>query len=141
MVKWVMDNEGEGAFESSFFKGEDGNELSVYANPECPDYRECAEKCVTAFNSLPDTMLDEICEGIIGSAEEVAEDFEMKLESPRDVLNYCWFTALYADMSDKSDEISFVVEGEGDWGEVVGFYIKNNKVVYVGTDYMDYMET
>ncbi len=30
-------------------------------------------------------------------------------------------------------------EGEGDWGDVVGFAVKNNNVIYVGTDYFDYM--
>ncbi len=43
-------------------------------------------------------------------------------------------------MSSKEDEIAYVVEGEGDWGEVIGFAVKNNKVIYVGTDYFDYMK-
>lgn len=44
------------------------------------------------------------------------------------------------DMGSKDDEIAYAVEGEGEWGESIGFYINNGSVVYVGTDYLDYME-
>ena len=43
-------------------------------------------------------------------------------------------------MLSKEDEVAYVVEGEGDWGEVIGFVVDNNKVIYVGTDYFDYMK-
>ena len=56
-----------------------------------------------------------------------------------DILNYCWFTTLYVNMLSENDEIAYVVEGEGDWGDVVGFAVKNHKVIYVGADYFDYM--
>lgn len=36
--------------------------------------------------------------------------------------------------------MAYVVEGEGDWGEVIGFVVKNDKVIYVGIDYLDYMK-
>ncbi len=31
-----------------------------------------------------------------------------------------------------------VVEGEGDWGDVIGFVVEDNKVIYVGMDYLSY---
>ena len=43
-------------------------------------------------------------------------------------------------MGSKDDEIAYAVEGEGEWGESIGFYINNGSVVYAGTDYLDYME-
>lgn len=42
-------------------------------------------------------------------------------------------------MLNAEDEVAFVVEGEGDWGDVIGFAMQNNKVLYVGTEFMDYM--
>ncbi len=44
-------------------------------------------------------------------------------------------------MLHKDDEIAYVVEGEGDWGKSIGFVIENNKVIYVGVDYFDYMKS
>lgn len=43
-------------------------------------------------------------------------------------------------MLNEEDEIAYVVEGEGDWGDVIGFVVKDNKVIYVGTDYFSYMK-
>ena len=48
--------------------------------------------------------------------------------------------ALYVDMENEDDEIAYAVEGEGEWGENIGFYIQNNRVVYVGPDYLTYMQ-
>ena len=48
--------------------------------------------------------------------------------------------ALYVDMESKDDKVAYVVEGEGDWGEAIRFVIRNDQVIYVGTDYLDYME-
>ena len=42
-------------------------------------------------------------------------------------------------MLNEEDEICDVVEGEGDWGHVIGFVMKDKKVIYVGTDYFTYM--
>ena len=68
------------------------------------------------------------------------KEFELPaLESELDILKYCWFTMLYVNMLRKDDEIAYVVEGEGEWGDVIGFVVKNNQVIYVGTDYFDYM--
>ena len=47
---------------------------------------------------------------------------------------------LYVGMGSSDDEIAYAVEGEGEWGENIGFVITNKSVVYVGADYLDYME-
>ncbi len=142
MIRWLPQEDGEGVFESRFFHNEDGNELAVYAISDNPDFMECAEKCVGAFNNLSEPVINEICEGLISCAEEgggLNEEFELPaLDSPLDILNYCWFVALYVDMGGTDDEIAYAVEGEGEWGENIGFVINNNSVVYVGTDYLDY---
>ena len=142
MIRWLQQEDGEGIFKSRFFHNEDSDVLAVYANSDNPDFMECAEKCVKAFNNLSESVINEICKGLIDCAKEgggLNEEFELPtLDSPLDILNYCWFVALYVDMGSKDDEIAYVVEGEGDWGENIGFVINNNSVVYVGTDYLDY---
>lgn len=144
MIDWLHQDDEvcEGSFKSNFFRDdENGDELTVYvANP---NLTECAEKCVEAFNNLTESEINEICQGIISCAKEssINEEFELpSLDNALDILNYCWFTALYVNMLSKEDEIAYVVEGEGDWGEVIGFAVKNNKIIYVGIDYWDYME-
>lgn len=145
MIRWLQQEDGEGCFNSRFFRNDENeNELIVYANSDNPDFMECAEKCVNAFNNLSEPVINEICQKLISCAQEensLDEKFELPaLDSPLDILDYCWFMALYVDMVNKDDEIAYAVEGEGEWGENVGFFIKNDSVVYVGTDYMDYME-
>ena len=63
-----------------------------------------------------------------------------KINDVREILNYCWFEALYVDMINDDDEIAYAVEGEGDWGTEVGFVIRDNKVIYEGVDYLDYIK-
>lgn len=144
MIRWLQQENGEGQFKSKFFRNDEGtDEFIIYTISDSPDNKECAEKCVEAFNNLSDTAINEICEGLISCAGEDNEDEEFELstlDTPCDILNYCWFVALYVDMGSKDDEIAYAVEGEGDWGENIGFYISNNHVVYVGTDYLDYMK-
>ena len=63
MIRWSIEDENgcEGFFESKFFSNdENGGEFSIYGAG--PDMKECAEKCVEAFNSLPGSTIDEICE-------------------------------------------------------------------------------
>ncbi len=121
----------EGTFTSKFFKNDEGNELVVcLRNGDILDY---AEKCVEHFNSLPDDVIDKICDGIIESCEE-----EYELENVRDILEYCWFYDLTVDVPE-NDSISYVVGGEGEWGEVVGFAIKDGNLAYVGVDYEEYL--
>ena len=127
----------EGDFISTFFQNEDCNELSVYIkNGDIIDY---AEKCVEHFNSLSDDVIDEICHGLVESCHLSDEEFDLlELEDVREILEYCWFYELIVDVPE-NDGISYVVGGEGDWGEAVGFVIKDGKLVYVGMDYEDYL--
>ncbi|MDE6365568.1 MAG: hypothetical protein K2L86_15125 [Lachnospiraceae bacterium] len=143
MIQWLHQEEGccEGIFKSTFFRDdEDGDELSI--GVQSPDLSECAEKCVEAFNNLTESQILQICKEIISCAQECGdEEFELpELDHALDILKYCWFTTVYVNMLSKEDEISYVVEGEGDWGNVIGFAVKNNQVIYVGTDYFDYMK-
>ena len=145
MINWSHQEEGfcEGPFESSFFHDEDeyGNEVSVCV--KSPDLIQCAEKCVEAFNHLTESEINEICQGIISCAEDgcTDESFELpSLDNALDILNYCWFSMLYVNMLSTEDEIAYVVEGEGEWGDGIGFAVKGNKVIYVGVDYFDYMK-
>ncbi len=145
MIFWLQQEDGEGRFNSKFFRNDENEDkLIVYANSGSPDFMECAEKCVDAFNSLSEPVINEICQKLINCAQEgngLEEGFELPaLDSPLDVLSYCWFMALYVDMESKDDEVAYAVEGEAEWGENIGFFIKNDRVVYVGADYLDYME-
>ena len=73
--------------------------------------------------------------------ENVKDEFTLpKINDVREILNYCWFEALYVDMINDDDEIAYAVEGEGDWGTEVGFVIRDNKVIYAGIDYLDYIK-
>lgn len=125
----------EGTFTSNFFCNEDGNEMSVcIKNGEIIDY---AEKCIEHFNSLSDDVIDEICHRLIESCHLSDEDFELpELEDVRDILDYCWFNSMTVDVPE-DDGISYLIEGEGEWGEVVGFVIKNGSLAYVGVDYYE----
>lgn len=144
MINWLHQEEDfcEGSFKSSFFRDdENGDVLSI--GVQSPDLIECAEKCVEAFNHLTESEISEICKQIIDCAREsgIDEEFELpELENPLDILNHCWFTTLYVNMLSKEDEIAYVVEGEGEWGDVIGFAVDNNEVIYVGADYFDYMK-
>lgn len=144
MIRWLHQENGEGRFTSRFFRDDENNdELIVYANSSSPDFMECAEKCVDAFNNLSKPLIHEICEKLINCAKEggINEEFELPaLDNALDILNYCWFVALYVDMESKDDEIAYAVEGEGDWGENIGFVINNDSVIYAGADYLDYMK-
>ena len=144
MINWLHQEEGvcEGSFKSSFFRDDENSDV-LSVSVQSPDLIECAEKCVEAFNNLTESEINEICKGIINCAKEggIDEEFELPaLENALDILNYCWFTTLYVNMLGQEDEIAYVVEGEGDWGDVIGFVVNNNKVIYVGTDYFDYMK-
>lgn len=84
----------------------------------------------------------EICGGIVKCVRESGKGEGFELPAPGhelDILDSCWFTTLYVNMLHEDDEIAYVVEGEGDWGQEIGFAVKNDKVVYVGMDYLDCM--
>ena len=146
MIDWLYEEEEfcEGSFKikSKFFRhDENGDVLNVGCKSS--DLMECAEKCVEAFNNLAESEINQICKEIINYVVESNkyEDYELPaLENPLDILNYCWFTTLYVNMLSQEDEIAYVVEGEGEWGDVIGFVVNNNKIIYVGTDYFDYMK-
>lgn len=144
MIDWgiLEDEYCEGSFTSSYFRDDENNDkLMIYVIN--PDLTECAEKCVASFNSLNNSIIDEICKKLINCAKEDGRNKEFELpalNSVTDILNYCWFVALMVDMTDKEDEVAYAVEGEGDWGREVGFVISNNQVVYVGADYDDYLK-
>lgn len=73
-----------------------------------------------AFNALPEAAVREICGQLAACAEEGGLDEADGLSDPQDILRYCWFAALYVDMEGAEDEVGYVVEGEGDWGEPGG---------------------
>ena len=138
MINWLDKREEgwEGTFQSKFFHNEDEDQLFIcIENASCADY---AEKCVEHLNALPKEIIQEICKGII-QASEMDEAFD----SPEDILNYCWFTTMYVSVPEDESKLSYILEGEGEWGElgseVIGFVIKNNQLVYVGVDYFDYL--
>lgn len=128
-LEFNEDGIGEGTFLSSFFANEQDDRLWIYIqNKELSDY---AEKCIEHFNSMNDDMIDIICKGIAESAKQ--DDFEEEIENIRDILEYCWFTSLIVG-TPKSNEIEYMVEGEGEWGDCIGFIIRGDNVLYVGND-------
>lgn len=141
MIAWQNTQDGMpqgGTFKSRIFKNEDEDILFICL--EKSGYEDYAEKCVDMLNSLDNDTVDEICRGIIKCAEEgsLDEDFELpELENIRDILDYCWFTTVYVSAPEDESSISFTAEGEGEWGEAVGFVFKNGRLAYVGTDYFD----
>lgn len=89
MTYWSNEN-GEGSFQDDEHK----HRLSIYINDD--KLKECAEKCVESFNNLTDGMIDEICTQLW---ENVKDEFTLpKINDVREILNYCWFEALYVDM-------------------------------------------
>ncbi len=145
MIQWLHQEKGvcEGSFKSKFFRDDEGGDV-LSIGMQDPDLSECAEKCVESFNNLTESQIRELCKEIINCAKEggINEEFELPaLDDGLDILNYCWFTGLYVNMLSTEDELAYVVEGEGDWGEVIGFAVKNDEIIYVGTDYFDYMKS
>ena len=57
------------------------------------------------------------------------------------IMDNASFMMIYnGDLAGEEDEVGYVVEGEGDWGEPVGFAVKGDRVTYVGPDYLEAME-
>ena len=140
MIKfnYAPDGIGEGTFKSKFFKDDMGNdELLVYIFSK--DYAEYAETCVKHFNQLSDEVINVICYHIIKSAQQDNQNpaFNLpKLEKNTDILNYCWFTAMIVSIPGDASKASYIIEGEGDWGEVIGFVVTEDTVTYVGNNYL-----
>lgn len=140
MINWINKQEQswEGTFKSTFFRDDENQyDFSIYI--EDSSIADYAEKCVESFNNLPQSTINKICKKIIKCAKKggVNQDFELpKLDNVLDILNYCWFSVLYVNIPVNNNSISYIVEGEGEWGEVIGFIIENNQVTYVGVDYL-----
>ena len=137
-LHYSEDGIGEGIFKSRFFRDDMGNdEFLVYIFSK--DYADYAEKCIQHFNQLSDEIINVICYHIIKSAEKNQHNpaFQLpKLEKNTDILNYCWFTAMIVSIPGDTSKASYIIEGEGDWGEVVGFVVTEDTVTYVGSDYL-----
>lgn len=125
----------EGTFISRIFKDGDDDRLLVYF--DSINIKDYAEKCIEHFNNMSDEMIDLICSGIIKCAElgGVNEEFELpELENVRDILKYFWCTNLEIGMP-KRDEIAYIIDGEGEWGEAINIVLRGNRVLYVGYDF------
>ncbi|MDE5862474.1 MAG: hypothetical protein K2H28_09820 [Ruminococcus sp.] len=125
----------EGTFISRIFKDGDDNRLFVYF--DSINIKDYAEKCIEHFNNMSDEMVDLICIGIIKCAElgGVNEEFELpELENIRDILKYFWCTNLEIGIPER-DEIAYIIDGDGEWGETVNIVIRGNRVLYVGYDF------
>ncbi|MDE6034485.1 MAG: hypothetical protein K2G36_01045 [Ruminococcus sp.] len=125
----------EGTFISRIFKDDGDDRLLVYF--DSINIKDYAEKCIEHFNNMSDEMVDLICSGIIKCAElgGVNEEFELpELENIRDILKYFWCTNLEIGIPER-DEIAYIIDGEGEWGETVNIVIRGNRVLYVGYDF------
>lgn len=142
MIKWTIQKEEiwSGTFSSAFFRNENGStEMEV-----CIDdgsVAEYAEKCIDSFNSLSEDIIPEICKGILRCMKkEHAGAFLKRFRFRRDpqkILAHCYFANIYINPPEDENKISYIVEGEGDWDDVIGFVINDGKLVYVGTDYLN----
>lgn len=123
-----------GEFRSRIFKdyNSDYDYITIYLTVKTIKY---AEKCVEHFNNMPDEMVDAICKGVIKSSTK-----EYEPENVRDILKYFCFDVMYT-LDSENDGISYVVEGTGEWSKkAIGIFIKNSNLVYVGTDYLKYLQ-
>lgn len=139
MIQWRNQTADmwEGVFQSRILRNE-ASRPEMFICIQNPDDADYAEQCAAHCNELCDSILDAICMGIMKCAAQggIEEDFELPtLEIVRDILQYCWFTTLYANNS--GNGISYIVEGEGEWGEAIGFVIRNGELAYVGTEYFE----
>ena len=140
MIKfnYAPDGIGEGTFKSRYFRDNMGSdEFLVYIFSK--DYAKYAEKCVQHFNSLPDNVINVICYHIIESAKQNLHNpgFVLpELEKNTDILNYCWFKAMIVSIPGDDSKASYIMQGEGDWGEMIGFVVTEDTVTYVGKNYM-----
>lgn len=123
-----------GEFRSRIFKDykSDYDYITIYLTVKTIEY---AEKCVEHFNNMPDEMVDAICKGVIKSSTK-----EYEPENVRDILKYFCFDVMYT-LDSENDGISYVVEGAGECSKkAIGIVIKNGSLVYVGTDYLKYLQ-
>ncbi|MBR1528834.1 MAG: hypothetical protein IJ642_06000 [Oscillospiraceae bacterium] len=136
MIQWLnkQPEAWEGIFKSEFFRNED-NQNELFLCAECPVDDNYINHSVNNFNAISENRIQEICQEIIRLAQEGGENEEFilpELENPEEILEYCWFTTLYI-----NQDKTVILEGEGDWGEVIGIVFKNNKIIYIGTEYFN----
>ena len=144
MIKWKNSSDSEGTFESRFFQNEgDDPELEIYVEKPLPEYYDHAERCAAALNSLPQDSIEKICKGILGSAKKNDHSGSplSDIKEPADILRYCWFTAVYDVYKTRDDSsLIYIVEGEGDWGENIGFVMDGSRLLYVGAEYFEFCD-
>ncbi len=137
MIDWkdMQSDHWEGVFRSRTFRNEAGDP-ELFICIEHPEDAQRAENCVDAFNSLDSLTIQQICMGILRCAAEggMEEDFELPdIREAQEILDYCWLTTLY--IPHEGEGRTFIAEGEGEWGEVIGFVVRDGALTYVGTDY------
>jgi len=134
--RYAPDGIGEGTFKSSYFKDDTGNhDFLVYIFNK--SYEKYAEKCVKHFNHLSDQVIDVICYHIIQSAKQNQKNFILpELEKNTDILNYCFFKAMLVSIPEDDSKASYIMQGQGDWGEMIGFVVTEDTVTYVGKNYL-----
>lgn len=143
VIEWghTQEHYHEGEFLSAFFcNGEGDHRLGVIVDN--PSFYGYAERCVGAFNKLSKDTITDICKGIIKCAKKcgMKEGRDIpKMKDPTDIINYCWFETLSPEEKKDNKSVTFAIEGEGEWGECIGFVISNGKVVYVGDDCVGFL--
>lgn len=142
MITWTTkrDEFWNGIFATSYFENADHKkEMEICIDgSSVTDY---AEKCVRSFNALPDSVVREICKGILQCSKShgrkwTLNAFRLK-KHPLDILNYCYFSSVYVNTPTDENRICYIVEGEAEWNDVIGFVMNDNQLVYVGTDYLN----
>ena len=136
--RYAPDGIGEGHFKSSYFKDDTGNhDFLVYIFDK--SYETYAEKCVEHFNNLSDEIINVICYHIIQSAKKDNKNKNFTLPEfakNTDILNYCFFKAMIVSIPGDDSKASYIMQGQGDWGEMIGFVVTENTVTYVGKNYL-----
>ncbi|MBR1553844.1 MAG: hypothetical protein IJ644_00450 [Oscillospiraceae bacterium] len=136
MIKfnYAPDGIGEGIFKSRYFRDDMGeDEFLVYIFSK--NYAKYAEECIQHFNALPESVINDICQMIIDYVKQDYEDFSFPaFGKPTEILNYCGFGSL--EIGYPKHGISYVIQGEGDWGEMIGFVVTEDTVTYVGKNYL-----
>ena len=136
--RYAPDGIGEGSFKSSYFKDDmGGNDFLVYIFDK--SYEKYAEKCIKHFNRLSDEVINVICYHIIKCAKQdnKNKNFHLpELQKNTDILNYCFFKTMIVSIPGDDSKASYIMQGQGDWGEMIGFVVTENTVTYVGKNYL-----
>ena len=142
MINWTTkrDEFWDGIFTSSYFRNS-GNSSEMEICIDGASVADYAEKCITSFNQLPDSAISEICKRIIKCSKKHSTKWKLKslrfMSDPFAILDHCYFSSIYVNEPEDQDQVSYIVEGEGEWDDVIGFVIHDGKLVYVGTDYLN----